>query len=70
MLHYILRRLLAALPTLLGVSLVVFMMVRLLPGDPARIVAGLLASRTDHLIADIPLTSFRPPVRPLLPPRP
>src|SRR5207249_1496184 len=29
------------------------------------IVAGLLASRTDHLIADIPLTSFRPPVRPL-----
>ncbi len=47
MLHYILRRLLAALPTLLGVSLVVFMMVRLLPGDPARIVAGLLASEAD-----------------------
>ena len=30
-----------------GVSLVVFMMVRLLPGDPARVVAGLLASEAD-----------------------
>jgi peptide/nickel transport system permease protein len=29
------------------VSVVVFMMVRLLPGDPARIVAGLLASEAD-----------------------
>lgn len=47
MLHYVARRLLAAIPTLLGVSLVVFMMVRLLPGDPARIVAGLLASEAD-----------------------
>ena len=47
MLHYVARRLVAAVPTLLGVSVVVFMMVRLLPGDPARIVAGLLASDTD-----------------------
>ncbi len=47
MLHYVARRLVAAVPTLLGVSIVVFMMVRLLPGDPARIVAGLLASEAD-----------------------
>ncbi len=47
MLHYVARRLVAAVPTLLGVSVVVFMMVRLLPGDPARIVAGLLASESD-----------------------
>lgn len=47
MLHYVARRLVAAVPTLLGVSIVVFMMVRLLPGDPARVVAGLLASETD-----------------------
>ena len=47
MLHYVARRLVAAIPTLLGVSLVVFMMVRLLPGDPARIVAGLVASEAD-----------------------
>jgi peptide/nickel transport system permease protein len=46
-LHYVARRLLAAVPTLFGVSLVVFMMLRLLPGDPARIVAGLLASEAD-----------------------
>jgi len=46
-LHYVLRRLVAAVPTLLGVSVVVFMMVRLLPGDPARMVAGLLASEAD-----------------------
>ena len=47
MLHYVARRLVAAVPTLLGVSIVVFMMVRLLPGDPARMVAGLLASEAD-----------------------
>jgi peptide/nickel transport system permease protein len=46
-LHYVARRLVAAVPTLLGVSIVVFMMVRLLPGDPARMVAGLLASESD-----------------------
>jgi len=46
-LHYVARRLVAAVPTLLGVSVVVFMMVRLLPGDPARIVAGLLATESD-----------------------
>ena len=47
MLNYVTRRLVAAVPTLLGVSVVVFMMVRLLPGDPARIVAGLLATESD-----------------------
>jgi peptide/nickel transport system permease protein len=46
-LHYVARRLVAAVPTLLGVSVVVFMMVRLLPGDPARIVAGLLATESE-----------------------
>jgi peptide/nickel transport system permease protein/oligopeptide transport system permease protein len=46
-LQYVTRRLVAAVPTLLGVSVVVFMMVRLLPGDPARIVAGLLATESD-----------------------
>jgi peptide/nickel transport system permease protein/oligopeptide transport system permease protein len=46
-LHYVARRLVAAVPTLLGVSLVVFLMVRLLPGDPARIIAGLFASEAD-----------------------
>ncbi len=47
MLRYIARRFVISVPTLLGVSLVVFMMVRLLPGDPARVIAGLLASEAD-----------------------
>ncbi len=40
MLTYIVRRLLVAVPTLLGVATVVFSLLRLLPGDPANIVAG------------------------------
>ncbi len=45
--RYIGQRLLAAVVTLLGISLIIFFMVRLLPGDPARIIAGLLASEAD-----------------------
>lgn len=37
---YILRRLLAVIPTLLGVALLVFLITRLTPGDPARQIAG------------------------------
>jgi ABC-type dipeptide/oligopeptide/nickel transport system permease component len=41
------RRLLAALPTLIGVSVLVFLMVHLIPGDPARLVAGADARAED-----------------------
>jgi peptide/nickel transport system permease protein/oligopeptide transport system permease protein len=44
---YIVRRVLAGVPTLWGVATVVFVMARLLPGDPARVIAGLLASPED-----------------------
>lgn len=44
---YIVQRLVAAGLTLLGVSCIVFLMVRLLPGDPARVIAGLLATEDD-----------------------
>ncbi len=47
MITYIVRRLLAGVPTLWGVATVVFVMARLLPGDPARVIAGLLASPED-----------------------
>ncbi|ALA17828.1 MULTISPECIES: glutathione ABC transporter permease GsiC [Chelatococcus] len=40
MLHYFLKRLLGLLPTLLIVSVLVFFFVHMLPGDPARLVAG------------------------------
>ena len=44
---YILQRLIAAVPTLLGVGTVVFLMLHMLPGDPARVIAGLMASEAD-----------------------
>jgi peptide/nickel transport system permease protein len=47
MFKYVIRRLLAAIPTLFGVACIVFLMVRLLPGDPARTIAGPLASEAD-----------------------
>ncbi|MHB1134128.1 MAG: ABC transporter permease [Chloroflexota bacterium] len=47
MFQYVVRRLLAAIPTLFGVACIVFLMVRLLPGDPARTIAGPLASEAD-----------------------
>jgi peptide/nickel transport system permease protein len=37
---YIIRRLLMTIPTLLGVALLVFLITRLTPGDPARQIAG------------------------------
>src|SRR5699024_1691154 len=41
---YIVRRLLTALITLVGVIAVVVLMVQALPGDPARVIAGLQAT--------------------------
>jgi ABC-type dipeptide/oligopeptide/nickel transport system permease component len=43
----IVQRLVASVLTLLGVSCVIFLLVRLLPGDPARVIAGLLAREED-----------------------
>ena len=47
MITYVARRALASIPTLWGVATVVFLMARLLPGDPARVIAGVLASPED-----------------------
>ncbi|SKA10343.1 ABC transporter permease [Selenihalanaerobacter shriftii] len=47
MLTYILRRLLFLVPIIIGVSIVVFMMVHLIPGDPAQIMLGERASHED-----------------------
>ncbi|HWQ37278.1 MAG TPA: ABC transporter permease [Burkholderiales bacterium] len=40
MLRFVLRRLLATIPVLLVVAVVVFLMLRLTPGDPAAVIAG------------------------------
>ncbi|HZK67704.1 MAG TPA: nickel ABC transporter permease [Chloroflexota bacterium] len=47
MFKYILQRLVLAIPTLFGVAVVVFLMLRMLPGDPARVIAGVMASEAD-----------------------
>lgn len=47
MLRFLLRRLLQAVPVLIGVSIAVFLMIHLIPGDPAELVAGQMASRED-----------------------
>jgi ABC-type dipeptide/oligopeptide/nickel transport system permease component len=43
--RYLLKRILLAVPVLIGVSIVVFAMVRLIPGDPAQIMAGQAATQ-------------------------
>lgn len=40
MLAHIIRRILILIPTLLGVSIIVFLMLRLAPGDPAELLLG------------------------------
>jgi glutathione transport system permease protein len=40
MVDYLIRRLAGTIPVLLAVTLFVFLFVHLLPGDPARLVAG------------------------------
>ncbi|MDF1590463.1 MAG: ABC transporter permease [Desulfobacterales bacterium] len=58
---YILRRFLILIPTLLGVSIIVFMMLRLTPGDPAELLLGERATESalqevrEHLGLNEPL---------------
>ena len=47
MLKYILKRLLMLLPVLLGISLLIFAIMSLTPGDPARLVLGSYATEDD-----------------------
>lgn len=47
MLDYLAKRLLGIIPVIFAISLVVFAFVHMLPGDPARLVAGLDASPED-----------------------
>ncbi len=45
MLHYIGKRLLQLIPVLLGMTFLVFMIIRAIPGDPAQVILGQLASK-------------------------
>jgi ABC-type dipeptide/oligopeptide/nickel transport system permease component len=44
---FIIRRVLYTLPVIIGVSVAVFLMIHLIPGDPAQLVAGMEASEQD-----------------------
>ena len=44
MLQYVIKRLLSTIPVLLGISLLLFLMLRMLPGDPAQVLAGEMAT--------------------------
>lgn len=44
MLHYVAKRLLFTIPVLIGISLLLFFMLRMLPGDPAQVLAGQMAT--------------------------
>lgn len=37
---YFLKRIFALLPTLIGISTLVFLMIQMIPGDPARVMLG------------------------------
>ena len=47
MLKYVIRRLLMLIPVLFGISVIVFSILHLVPGDPAEIVAGVEATKED-----------------------
>jgi peptide/nickel transport system permease protein len=60
--RYLARRLLLAIPVLVGVSIVVFMVLHLSPGDPAEIMLGSAATKEDlaRLRADLGLNEPLP----------
>lgn len=47
MLFYVIKRLLSNIPVLLGISFLLFFMLRMIPGDPAQVLAGEVATQED-----------------------
>ena len=74
MIAYIARRLVLGVPVLFGVSLLVFAMVHLVPGDPVSIMLGESPAATDaaalrhQLGLDEPLPQQRAPCAAILEP--
>ena len=44
MIGYILKRLVSAIPVLIGISIIVFIIMALIPGDPATAILGSFAT--------------------------
>ena len=49
MIRFLIRRLLLLVPVLIGVSVIVFLVLHLAPGDPAEIMLGSQATQEDRL---------------------
>jgi peptide/nickel transport system permease protein len=47
MFQYTVRRLISTIPVLLGISVLLFFMLRALPGDPAQVIAGEMATKKE-----------------------
>ena len=47
MFQYTVKRLLSTIPVLLGISILLFFMLRALPGDPAQVIAGDMATQSE-----------------------
>lgn len=47
MLNYLIKRLLSTIPVLIGISLLLFFLLRMMPGDPAQVLAGQMATPQD-----------------------
>ena len=47
MFQYTVRRLISTIPVLLGISVLLFFMLRALPGDPAQVIAGEMATQKE-----------------------
>jgi glutathione transport system permease protein len=60
MLTFLARRLTHLLPVLVGVSLIVFLMIHLIPGDPAVLIAGIDATENDVAVVRESLGLNRP----------
>ncbi len=60
MIHFLIKRLLSIIPVLLGISLLLFFMLRMLPGDPAQVLAGQMASPEDVRIIRIQMGLDQP----------
>lgn len=53
MLNYALKRFLAMIPTLLGISLITFFMIKLAPGDPVTLKLNMGTLKSEHMSKDL-----------------
>ncbi len=60
MLQYLIKRLLSVIPVLIGMSILLFVMLRALPGDPAQVLAGQMAQPEDIQLIRVQLGLDKP----------